>query len=68
MPADDTADREHAECEKGGGARGQILEGTPQVTECVLDFASPRETCSVLPMRYEVKQLWIETERPMVEC
>ena len=38
------------------------------MTECVSDFAPPRETNSVLSVRYDVNQFRAESESPMVEC
>ena len=41
--------------------------GTPQMTECVYDLASPRDTYSVLSVRYDVNQARVVSESPMEE-
>jgi len=37
------------------------------VTFCVRDLASPKATCSVLPVRYDENHSWTESETPIVE-
>ena len=41
--------------------------GTPHVTECVSDLAPPRDTYSVLSVRYDVNQARVVSESPMEE-